>query len=131
MASEDAVHDNAMPISAPESTSIGGPLAASIASMPRIYRNPPVIIAGRRPYLSANAPTGAWNRPQVMFCTATANVKSAAVNAMSWVIGGRNRPRLCRMPMPRLIMIAAPAKITPGLGSLAAPLISDALMDLV
>ena len=90
----------------------------------RRHKSPrPASIAGRRPHLSAIAPTGACDRPQAMFCTATAKVKSAALIARSCVTGGRNRPRLCRIPIPILIMTAAPVRIRTGFGRRAVAIV--------
>src|SRR5215813_12057870 len=40
------------------------------------------------------------------------SVKSAAVNARSRVTGVKNRPRLCRRPMPMLSSTAEPSRIS-------------------
>src|SRR5208283_4386218 len=58
------------------------------------------------------APIGACDKPQTIFWTATASVKSAAVSARSRVTGVRNRPKLWRIPMPRLSSTAAPIRIS-------------------
>lgn len=46
-----------------------------------------------------------------MFWTAMAKVKSDADMSSALVIGGRNRPRHCRMPMARLIITEAAIRI--------------------
>src|SRR5262249_49937163 len=51
-------------------------------------------------------------RPQTIFWTARASVKSAAVTARSWVIGVRKRPKLWRIPMPSVSNRAVPIKIS-------------------
>ncbi len=71
---------------------------------------PPSIVS-RNPNRSAIAPINACDRPQTMFWTAIARVKSAAVIARSRVTGVRNSPRLCRSPMPRLSRMADPIRI--------------------
>jgi hypothetical protein len=52
-----------------------------------------------------------WVAPQTMFWMAIAREKSAAVMPMSRIMCGCSRPKLCRMPMAKLSMVAAPPKI--------------------
>src|SRR5580704_12493432 len=66
----------------------------------------------RRPKRSAVAPTSACERPQTIFWTASASVKSAAVTARSGVTGARNSPKLWRIPMPSVSSRAVPTKIS-------------------
>src|SRR5580704_688126 len=66
----------------------------------------------RRPKRSAVAPTSACERPQTIFWTASASVKSAAVTARSRVTGARNSPKLWRIPMPSVSNRAVPIKIS-------------------
>jgi hypothetical protein len=58
------------------------------------------------------APAGACDKPQTIFWIAMVSVKSAAVNARSRVTGVRNRPILCRRPMPMLSSTAQPIRIS-------------------
>ena len=57
------------------------------------YAIAPSTMTGRKPQRSATAPSGAWARPQTMFCTAIAKVKSDADRESACVIGGRKSPR--------------------------------------
>jgi hypothetical protein len=46
-----------------------------------------------------------------MFCNATAKENSAAVMPTSRIMWGCSNPKLCRMPMAKLSMMAAPPKM--------------------
>ena len=108
----EAVQASAMPISTPAPMmSVTMPVAKSVTAIPAAKLSAPPTISGRMPKRSPIAPMNGWVKPQTMFCTASAKVKSLTVKSRSRVIGTMKRPRLWRMPMPRLIKIEAPATI--------------------
>ena len=123
IANEVAVQDSATPISPPETISASAPLrrrqddeADDIDRCAGHHRD-----AKAESNRSEMAPTSACESPQTMFWIARASVKSAAVTPRSWVIGPRNSPKLCRIPMPRVSSKSGPNQESaePDVGSVA------------
>src|SRR5262245_58599902 len=111
IASDDPVQAMPMPIKVCANTNVHRPVVAARAAIAPTYASAPSAMTGRNPQRSATAPSGACARPQTMFCTAIAKVKSDADMASACVIGGRKSPRHWRMPIARLIITEAAMRI--------------------
>src|SRR5215831_16228778 len=59
-------------------------------------------------------PKKGWEIPQIRFCSAIANAKVSRLQPWSRVIGCRNRPKPCRVPMASVRMVPPQISTTAG-----------------
>src|ERR1700694_4003030 len=80
------------------------------------------------PNLSAIAPANGWPIPHTRFCSAIANANVSRVHARSKVIGGRNRPKLWRVPSESISPRHPQAMITAGVRQPELPVFPESMM---
>jgi hypothetical protein len=113
------VHPCARPMNSPVASANCEPVADTAMRMrPMVYSTAPLASTRPAPLRSAIMPKKGCDTPQIRFCSAIANAKVSRVQPWSSVIGCRNRPKPCRVPIARVRMVPPQIRTTAGVRQL-------------